>query len=131
MIATSGAHTVRERTARTAASIIRPAGRPARAARRAAARAARESLPCRPETAAALRRAAARLLPQDALQLVRDADAKVLDAERLVPPQPAAELLPAHVERREMEGAFAHAVLGPKSAVPTRITVAPSSTATP
>src|SRR6184192_1309853 len=71
MIATSGAHAVRARTARTAASIIRPAGRPTRAARRAGARAARESRPCRPETAAALRRAAARP-PPGRTRLVHD-----------------------------------------------------------
>src|SRR5207249_8261888 len=62
-IAISGTHIVRARTARTASSIIRPAGRPARAARRAAARAARETPPRTPETAAGRRRAAARPRP--------------------------------------------------------------------
>src|SRR2546425_214323 len=75
-----------------------------------------------------------RFLAQDPLELIGDAHAEVLDAERLVAAQAAAELLLAHVVRREMEGVAAHvatAPLGPNSAVPKRITVAPSSTATP
>src|SRR5216110_3404203 len=59
MIATSGTTFVRARTARTASSIIRPAGRPVRAARRAGAPAAREIPPHTPETGARRRRSAA------------------------------------------------------------------------
>src|SRR5207249_11768030 len=88
-----------------------------------------------------------RLLAQDALQLVRHADAKVLDPHRLVAAQALAKLLLPHVERREMERAFAHSALpsrvarsasgapavalGPNRTVPKRIAVAPSSTAIP
>src|SRR5438552_3831862 len=75
-----------------------------------------------------------RLLAQDALELIGDAHAEVLDAERLVAAQAATELLLAHIVRREMEGVAAHCAIapgGPNSAVPKRITVAPSSTARP
>src|SRR5204863_444209 len=74
------------------------------------------------------------LLAQDPLQLVGHARAKVLHAERLVPAQPAPELLLPDIERGEMERGLAHRVvasLGPNRTVPKRITVAPSSTAVP
>ena len=73
------------------------------------------------------------LLAQDPLQLVGHPGAKILDPERLVAAQAAPELLLPDVERGEMEGGLAHAVvsLGPNRTVPKRITVAPSSTAVP
>src|SRR5436309_214048 len=75
-----------------------------------------------------------RLLAQDPLELVRDAHAEVVDAQRLVAPQAAAELLLADVVRREVERVAAHVAArsrGPNRTVPKRITVAPSSTARP
>src|SRR5204863_8968707 len=75
-----------------------------------------------------------RLLAQAPLELGRDAHAEVVDAQRLVAPQAAAELLLAHVGRRGVERVAAHVAArsrGPNRTVPKRITVAPSSTATP
>jgi len=75
-----------------------------------------------------------RLLAQDPLELVGHAHAEVLDAERLVAAQAAAELLLPHVVGREVERVAAHVAArsrGPNRTVPKRITVAPSSTATP
>src|SRR5207237_612892 len=170
MIAMSGTSLVRARTARSAASIIRRAGRPAPGARRAGARAAPGNPRRIAGTAAAPRRLGAprRLWPHPprraraalpprphaappappaAPPLVADADAKVLDPRRLVAAQALAKLLLPHVERREMERAFAHSALpsrvarsasgapavalGPNRTVPKRIAVAPSSTAIP
>src|SRR5439155_890279 len=54
-----------------------------------------------------------RLLAQDPLELVGDAYAEVLDAERLVAAQAATELLLAHIVRREMEGVAAHCAIAP------------------
>src|SRR5438445_231257 len=117
MIATSGTTSVRARTARTASSIIRPAS---------------VHTQLFPQGRQPLFEH--RLLAQDPLELVRDAHAEVLDAQRLVAPQAAAELLFADVVRREMERVAAHVAArsrGPNRTVPKRITVAPSSTATP
>src|SRR3989454_4092472 len=75
-----------------------------------------------------------RLLAQDPLELVRDAHAEVVDAQRLVAPQAAAELLLPDVVRRQVERVAAHVAArsrGPNRTVPKRITVAPSSTARP
>src|SRR2546428_12678599 len=75
-----------------------------------------------------------RLLAQDPLELVGDAYAEVLDAERLVTAHAATELLLANVVRREVGRVGAHVATpppGPHSTVPKRITVAPSSTAMP
>src|SRR5207245_356472 len=125
MIATSGTTVVRARTARTASSIIRPAGRPVP-----------PPLPLPPPPLPQCRQPlfAHRLLAQDPLELVRDAHAEVVDAQRLVAPQAAAELLLADVVRREVERVAAHVAArsrGPNRTVPKRITVAPSSTARP
>src|SRR5207245_8178787 len=49
-----------------------------------------------------------RSLAQDALELVRHADAEVLDAHRLVAAQALAKLLLAHVERRQVKRVLGH-----------------------
>src|SRR5207245_9599608 len=54
-----------------------------------------------------------RLLPQDALQLVRHALAEILHAQRLVAAQAAAELLLPHVEWGEVERGLGHVASTP------------------
>src|SRR2546426_11344875 len=71
-------------------------------------------------------------LANRALQRVGDAHAKVVDSQRVVAPQRLPKLLLADVVRCQVEGFVVHGVsppLGPKRAVPNRITVAPSRTA--
>src|SRR2546428_13753613 len=75
-----------------------------------------------------------RLLAQDPLELVGDAYAEVLDAERLVAAQAATELLLANVVRREVEPVGAPVPTPPprpNSTGPKRTTVPPPPTAMP
>ena len=63
-----------------------------------------------------------------ALQSVGDTHLEVFHAQRVVAAQGLPEFLLADIERCQVEGVVVHGVssLGPKRAVPNRITVAPS-----
>ena len=66
---------------------------------------------------------------RQALELLGDLLAELIDALGIEAAQGFPELVSPNVERREMEGFVNHAGLAPKRIVPRRTSVAPSSTA--
>ena len=68
-------------------------------------------------------------LPPQPVELLRDPFLEVVHLGDVVAAQPSMELLVTHVVRAELEGFVRHCIRSPNSSVPSRIIVAPSSTA--